>query len=517
MVYRVPILRSSISVSHHKTIPRCCVHWLGGGRSVGNECREITIKFVALPTLGVSLALAVGLLLVGCAESPESRINALVSVDTAEASEEVQARLADYQRRVKEDPLNGEHIGNLGITYEIHGYSEEALEAYELATELQPDEMRWPYYHAILLAARFDLDIALEKIDIALARDSDYAPAWLQKGEYLLDNSEFEKALETFVHAQSLTADPYAHLGQALALLELNRPEDALASLNQMASLANHENVQRLRGTALLRMGRREEGSKLLEGLGSATSIRWDDPVAQAKQEHSVDHFGTRLMKVVRLVRAQAYESALQILADLRVESPTNKHVMHLLGTVYEGRGDKQQALNVYVEGMSHHPGFYVFRTAAASIFKEFGDVSAAIKHLDAAIEIDPKLHWAYSQKAQILMEQKQWLSASHLLDQAIGLKDDDPDLYTYLGICLGFMDRWPEAANLYRVAISIDVAHVPSYINLARAETILQNEDEAVKALTAAQNYGASQAMIASVERQRDQIKRMQINTVRQ
>ena len=89
--------------------------------------------------------------------------------------------------------------------------------------------------------------------------------------------------------------------------------------------------------------------------------------------------------------------------------------------------------------------------------------------------------------------------------------------MYTYLGICLGFLNRWPEAANLYRVAISLDARHLPSYINLARAETILNNEDEALAAIESARENGATPSMLASLERQRQQIKNMRINRVQQ
>ena len=464
-----------------------------------------------------SCTLLVAFLLASCAQSIESRALDISNVVTDEADEKVQQKIGEYQERVRNDPTDPTAIGNLGVIYELHGFSEEALLAYELATILKSDEFRWPYYHAILLAAKFDLEQAIKKISFAIERNPEYAPAWLQKGRFLLDSSRYKEALACFQHAAEISDDPYAQLGQAHAYMGLNDPESALVAISRTEKLAQHVNVQRLRATALIRTGERERGSKLLDGLSNAAPIRWEDPVAESKNEHAVDHLIVQLSQAVRLIRSKAFGPALRLLSELREEHPTNKHVLHLLSTVYESRGEASQALKILEEGIRLHPEFYVLRTGAARLLRTHGDRVGSIQQLDRAIEIGPKLHWAYSQKAQLLMEEKRWLEASNLLDQAIGLKDDDPDLYTYLGICLGFMDRWPEAANLYRVATSIDPTHVPAYVNLARAETILQNEDGALEALESAELHGASVAMLASVEQQRTQIKRMQIETATQ
>lgn len=465
--------------------------------------------------ISVCLALLLAFLLSSCADDIETRVLALTEVTTTEANENVQEKIAEYHELVRANPSDADAVGNLGVIYEIHGFSKEALTAYELSSLLAPEEFRWIYYRAILLAARFDREQAIEVFDQAIANRPDYGPVWIQKGRVLLDSGRYVEALDSFKHAERLTDDPYTLLGQAFATLELDEPSETIALLDRLGELADEVNVKRLRGNALIRLGRTKEGSALLAELPRGESISWDDPVAEEKWQHAADHFNARLVKVVQLIRAQDYESALSVLADLRAESPQNKHVLHLLSSVYELRGDNAAALRTLEEGIQLYPDFYVFRTAAASFLSARGNVTAAEGQLDMAIEIDPKLHWAYVQKARLLMEQKKWLEASHLLDQAIGIRNDDADLYTYLGICMSFMDRWPEAANLFRTALSIDSRHVPSYVNLARAETILNNEEEAIRALEAARTFGADPNLVASIERQRERIKQMRITTV--
>ena len=455
--------------------------------------------------------------IISCGERVDSRVATLTSVVTDQANIEVQERIKAYQKRVRDSPKDPIVVGNLGVVYELHGFSDEALLAYEYATDLDPISLKWPYYHAILLGARFDLEHAIDQVTIAIDRNPDYAPAWLQKGRFLLDASEHEEALMCFQHAESIGDDPYAVLGQALAYLGLNRPDDVLRAIDRIGSLRQHPNVRRLRANALIYLDRKEEANTILDGLITYDPILWDDPIAEEKNEHGVNHMSVQISQAVGFLRNESYESAVKILTELRSKYPTNRSVLHTLGSALELAGNKAEALDVLREGIHYHPDFYVLRTAVASLLMNSGQSDEALKHLDKAIEIDPRLHWAYSQKAQILMREKRWLEASRMLDLAIGIKNDDADLYAYLGISLGFLDRWPEAANLFRVAISINQDHIPAYINLARAETILNNEENALAAIENARSRGATEAMLASVEKQREQIRRMKINTVTQ
>ena len=464
-----------------------------------------------------TLLLTLCLTIVGCTEIYEKppAVETLTSVNVNEADVEVQERIREYQNRVQMNPESADRVGELGIVFELHGFSSEALVAYELASMLDPSEFKWLYYRSILLAARFDLDAAIEEITVAIQLNPEYGPAHLQKGKFLLDHGQFNAALDTFEHAGSISTDPYVFVGQALAHLELNDSKFAIQALDQIEGSNHNPNVTRIRATALMHDGQIQTAQELLAELPNAAAIRWIDPIAKEKENHLVNHFMSRLNQAVNLIRAQSYESAKFVLLDLLTDFPTNKHVLHLLATVYKALGNDTQSLQVLREGIKRHPDFYVLRTATAGILAKQGYITEALLHLDRAIEIDSKLHWAYSQKAQLVMQQKQWSDAVNLLNQAIALKDDDEDLYTYQGISLGFLNRWPEAANVLREAISINNRHVPSYINLARAETILKNEQAALEAIEAARQYGATDSMLQTLERQREQIKQMQIQGV--
>lgn len=443
----------------------------------------------------------------------ENTVVELASVELSEASEVVQQEISKHQAKVKENPTDAQLIGELGVMYELHGFSAQALTAYALASQLNKDESRWPYYEAILLSARFDAERALERLDSAIALNPEYGPAWLNKGNIELDRGNFSGALSAFERAEDLSDEPYAYVGQSLALFGLQDYQVALNLLNQAEVINSHPDVIRLRARILIAQGNRDTGSKLLDGLPRHVEpVLFRDPVAEEKAAFSVENFSSQLADITALIKESELQAALNLIFKLRESRPTNKHLLNLLSDTYELLQQPDQALRILSLGIEHHPEFYPLRTSAARILRSQGELVEALVHLDAAIEFEPQLSWAYTYKAQILMTQKNWLSAIEVLDQAIRIDPEDVDLYTHLGISLGFLNRWPEASYFFKQAVALDETHVPSYLNLVRAHTILGNEEEALSALESAREQGASQSQLSDLIRQREQIKQMQI-----
>ena len=458
--------------------------------------------------------LCTALLSGGCWPSIEEQILELTQVDTSESSEAVQRQIQAQQERLALDRANPTIVGELGILYELHGFPEEAVRAYTLASQFDPTESRWPYYRAILLAARFNVTEALEPMNQAIELNPQYAPMWVTKGEMLMDIGNSAAALPLVQHAQTLSDDPYLAIVRARAHFELGEFQQALASIEESGDLKSHPDVVPLKASILIKQGNRSLAREILDSVQpSPRTLLLVDPIAEYKARFSVENLSSLLADATALIRDMQLDSAFELLGVLYKQYPTNKHVLQMLSDTYELSNQPRLALNTLNEAISVHPEFYSLRTAAARILRAQGDHDEALTHLDAAIKFEPQLVWAYSHKAQILMEQRQWLTASAVLDQAIAIEQDDPDLYTHLGICMGFLNRWPEARNLFLIAISIDSTHVPSYINLARAHTFLSEEDSALEAIRMASQLGASREQLESLELQRNQIKNMQIS----
>ena len=457
------------------------------------------------------------MLLGACTPDSNKQILDIASTPVGEAGKAIQAKIQLHQDRVKVSPSDPTAIGELGIVYELHGFPDQALACYQIAAELDPAEGRWPYYQAILLAARFDMERALESVKRAVEIDPAYSPMWIMQGQILLDFGEHQAALNSFLRAAELGDDPYIYVGQAHAYLALGELEKALTALKGTGELASHPNIARLEATILVRTGQKERAEHILKSLPDrARRPRWSDPMAEFKSSFAVSNLSDRLAEATGLIRDKSLQSAYELLTQLKDEFPTNKHVLQMMSDVFELQGQVDQALAELSIAIAHHPNYYPLRTSAARILRTKGELDEALRHLNAAIEFEPQLDWAYTHKAQILMSQKKWMEASAVLDKAIDISPDDPDLYTHLGICLGFLNRWPEARVMFEVAITKNDLHVPSYINLARAQAILGWHDAASQSIQDAQDKGASDAQIESLKAQITQIEQMNIQIER-
>ena len=105
--------------------------------------------------------------------------------------------------------------GRLGMAYDVNGLRDAALVTYEQAEILDPDDFRWPYFRALLIAETGELEQAIKTLERALAIDPDYAPAWLWRGAWLLEDGLLDEAMIAFQQAFDLEAGSVATFGQS--------------------------------------------------------------------------------------------------------------------------------------------------------------------------------------------------------------------------------------------------------------------------------------------------------------
>ena len=143
--------------------------------------------------------LILGIGLTGCSEPAV----ALPQVPANIAEKLVAEKIAAADAAVRERPKSGDLWGRLGIVYDIHHFSDHALDCYETASELDSKEWRWPYFSGIVLRET-DQSAALEKFARAAELQPAHAPLQLYLGFGHLLEENVELAEKHYTRALDL-------------------------------------------------------------------------------------------------------------------------------------------------------------------------------------------------------------------------------------------------------------------------------------------------------------------------
>ena len=175
---------------------------------------------------------------------------------------------------------------NLGCELKQAGRSEEAIEQFRTALELQPDFANARSNLGVLLAAKGGHDEALRLYREALADDPENPSAYNNLGQELATRGRLPEAIESL--RRSLELDPWeasAHYNLGTALASAGQVEEAMRELAESirlepTSAAAHNNL----GILLVSSGRFDEG---IEHFRSALRLRPDFAESAANLERA--------------------------------------------------------------------------------------------------------------------------------------------------------------------------------------------------------------------------------------
>lgn len=143
----------------------------------------------------------------------------------------------DADVRARREPRSSAAVGELGMLYHAYQFHEQARACYQLAAELEPTEMQWPYYLGVVEEAEYRLRASLGHFDRVVALAPDNASAWAWRGDLHLGLQQLDEARADFDVALGL--DPYqpiASSGQARMLMLEGRWEEMVDVLERLLS-----------------------------------------------------------------------------------------------------------------------------------------------------------------------------------------------------------------------------------------------------------------------------------------
>ena len=207
-----------------------------------------------------------------CTASCELRKDSQL-VDLSLADAPTAAIIRKYHAQVEQEPSNPQLHGELGVVYELHGYTQAALNEYDLAITHDPTNPVWYYYRALVVANRVDLGVGLADMEKVVELDDLYAPAWLWRGTWLLDLARIDEARESFSRARDLGSYLPSKIGLVRAKIQEGEIDGAIADLEQLVAAYQLPYLIQLLGTAYSRAGNVVRAKEILANVHNAPQL----------------------------------------------------------------------------------------------------------------------------------------------------------------------------------------------------------------------------------------------------
>ena len=455
------------------------------------------IPLTACQALCRILLLAV--ILAGCSREISSLAEP-VAADLSAADGEIRTLLSDLLQAARQAPEDATRRGVLGMAYEVNGFADAALESYRQAEVLDAADPDWPYYQALLVAHRGDLERSLEHLQRSLGIDAGYAPAWLWRGTWLLDLDRLDEAEGAFTQAAGRGGELAATVGHARVLLRRGEAAQALELLRSQTGSARQQQpyIYQLLGQAHAQLGQAEEARQALAQVTPSGPLAWADARSEEKKSYE-GSLTARLARARELLERDHPAAALQAIASLRTRYPDHQGLLSTLSEAYRLDGQDDRALEVLLHGLEIHPEFTSFHLNLADHYIRSGENDRAFEHLQRALELNPAVSWAHAQKGLLLLERGTVTAAMAAFENALRYDPQNPQIFYYMGMIEASKASWSEAIRRFRESVQADPEFALGHLALGRSLTEMQRYAEATLALERALRAGAQPADVTA------------------
>lgn len=173
---------------------------------------------------------------------------------------------------------------------------------------------------------------------------------------------------------------------------------------------------------------------------------------------------------------------------------PTTDYLLNKALALHYG-GESAKALAVYEQVLRTEPNNALAKHNLAQLTKKTASVQQTEALLTQAIDDNPKLPFAYAERAFLRLNNNDLAGAFADYNQAIALDPQEPDYWVNRGIVLEKLKRYAEAIRNYDQAIKIRNTYSLAWLNRGNAHVKLNRLKEAIDdysvAIAFAPEYG--------------------------
>lgn len=304
------------------------------------------------------------------------------------------------------DSARADAFGGLARLYHAYDFIDAARACYRNALVLNPKDFRWAYLLGRLLESQGDLRQAVEHYQQAAAIQPDDLPTKLHLAQAHLSLNHPNLAEPLFMEA--ISNDPYPSSASALVgmgniALSRNDPAAAIDYFETAVSMQPEANsIHYPLGMAYRHIGDLEKAREHLRKRGTKTP-EYPDPLMEELRQVRTGKQYFWSQGTVALSEGR-FEDAVEAFREMVAADP-QEPVAHMdLGTALLQLGDVSGALDKYRESLRLSPGNPRLHYNLGLVYTLQKSYLKALEHYQNAVELDPEFENAHFNAANLLM-----------------------------------------------------------------------------------------------------------------
>lgn len=360
-----------------------------------------------------------------------------------------------------------------GHSHYLAGQYQEALESYDQALKIHPEDAAALRGKAAALLAAGKNDSALECYDRIIAIEPLNAQPLTEKADVLAGLKRFEEALAHYDRGLALGPTAEICLKKGAALRKLGRQQEALQCYERALEL-NPGDAQALsgKGDVLLDLEQYSEAFECYEQAGKNSD-------GAAFRAADWGRRGDTLYSLGKTAQALfCYEKAI-------AGDPKNFWALRGKAIALSAQHKFDEALPFFDQALDNAP-----QASRALALVDKGNAlleqlryPEALALYDQALEIEPQNFFALANKGVVLQNLGRYDEANLFYDKAIEIDGSNSILWQSKGWCLDQLGNTQEALNCLEHALGLDPASIWAWNNKGWLLAKLGRNEEAMKA----------------------------------
>jgi predicted O-linked N-acetylglucosamine transferase (SPINDLY family) len=315
------------------------------------------------------------------------------------------------QEVLQNDIKSADTVFELGIAYAKANRFMEAATVFCCLQLYKNNDVRLPYNLGLIYSLQGKHQLALEAYDLALNIQPDDAEVLINKGSTYIDIKNYVLALEVLEKATQIRPDiPEAWSNKGIALNNLNLYQESINAYNEAIKLApGYHQAWSNKSVPLNKLGRFQEAFEVC------------DKALSLKPEYAEgwSNKGLTLHELKRFEEAIShFDKALSLKPDC-TEAWSNKGNTLIELKVFE------EAIAHYDKALSLKPDYHEAWTNKGVTLHELKRYDEAIAHFDKALSLKPDYAEGWSNKGVTLHELKRYDEVIAHYDKALTIKPD--------------------------------------------------------------------------------------------